>query len=178
MKSASSAELKLASFTSWSLSNTVQQNFAEWRDKIANINRITSEKFLSIDCRGVNFSLWVQKHQTTEGFESRPPESSSFTSTEALTTRLSGTCHRTSNRFSLNNKLYFGVRATEITKKIKKKCKKKSLEKSKIILEKQRKNSQAKNLHKKDTFTIVESHSRALNHCFKLRWRANFQKSK
>ena len=41
---------------------------------------------------------------------------------------------------------------------------KKSLEKSKIILEEKRKNGQAKNLHKKDTFTIIASHPRANKH--------------
>ena len=43
------------------------------------------------------------------GFKPCPPESDSITSTEVLTTRLSGPCHR------LSSKLYFGVRAIEIT---------------------------------------------------------------
>ena len=81
-----------------------------------NKNRLTLEKMLSNDRRGVNFLFWVQKAQTKVGFEPRP-ESDSFTSTEALTTRLSEPCHRISkNRFCLNNKLYFGVRALKSLK--------------------------------------------------------------
>ena len=83
----------------------------------------------------------MQKQETMLEFEPRPPESDFVTSTEALSTRLSGPCHRLSNnRFCLYNKHYFGVRAIEITPK--KKSVKKSLEKSKIILEEKRKNGQ------------------------------------
>ena len=46
---------------------------------------------------------------------------------------------------------------------MKKESVKKSLEKSKIILEEKRKNVHAKILHKKHTFTIINSHSRAAN---------------
>ena len=69
--------------------------------------------------------------------------------------------------FSLTNKLYFGVKAIEITQKSRRG--EKSLDKSKIILEK-RKNGQAKKLHKKHTFTIIASHSRAIRNI-----RQNFQ---
>ena len=42
----------------------------------------------------IRFSLWVRKHLATIGFEPGPLESDSFTSTEVLTTRLIGACHR------------------------------------------------------------------------------------
>ena len=64
-----------------------------------------------------NFSLLVQNHQPKVGFEPRPPGSESRTSTNVLTTRLSGPCHLSNNLFCLNNKLYFGLRAIETTQK-------------------------------------------------------------
>ena len=93
-----------------------------------------------------------------EDFEPRHPESNSVTSTEVLTR---GPYHRLSdNQFCLNNKLDFGVRAIEIAQKLKK-CAKKSLEKSKIILEEKRKTVKQK-IAKRHTFTTISSHSRAI----------------
>ena len=58
------------------------------------------------------------KTSTEVGFKPRPPGTDSVTSTDVLTTRLSEFCHPVSNnRFCLNNKLNFGVRAIEISKK-------------------------------------------------------------
>ena len=56
--------------------------------------QLNSGAVLSID-----FSLWVQKHQPSVGFEPRPNESDSVTSMEVLTNRLSVTCHRVSNNW-------------------------------------------------------------------------------
>ena len=82
----------------------------------------------------------------------------------ALPTRLSGPYHRFSNnRFLFEQQTFFRSESNWNHFK-KEKCVKKSLEKSKIILEEKRKNAQTKNLHKKThMYTIIVSRSRAIN---------------
>ena len=91
----------------------------------------------------ISLFLCVRKQQPTVRFKTRPLVSDSFTSTEVLSTRLQ-VHHRVSiNRFCLNNKLFrskINCRHSRI-----KKCVKKSLEKSAIIIEEKRKTVKQKN---------------------------------
>ena len=127
------------------------------KQKKEKISRLTSDKVLSNDRRGnliqglqpIFFSIWVQKQHTKVGFKHWPPESDAVSSTKAFTTRLSGPCHRISQNWFFEQAL-FRSEVTWNRSKVKKRCGKKSLEKSKVILEEKRTSGQAKNLHKKD----------------------------
>ena len=110
----------------------------------------------------MNFSLWVQKHQTKVGFDPRPPESASVTSTEVLNTRISGLCQRLSQQSVLFEQQNLFRSESYCNHSKFKKCVKKSLEKSKIIPEEKRKNSHAKNRNKKHKYTIIAFYSRAI----------------
>ena len=64
-----------------------------------NVNRLSSEKLNDRRRNSgavalINFYLWVWKHHPTVGFETSFTQSDSVPSTEVLTSRLSGICHR------------------------------------------------------------------------------------
>ena len=88
------------------------------------------------------------------------PDSSSTTPTDALSNPLSRPYHHlyhlSNNRLCLHNKLYFGLTAIEIAQKSRSAWK--NHKKSKIIVQKKRKNGQLINLHKRQTHVY--------NNCF------------
>ena len=110
-----------------------------------NINRLRSEEMLSNDSR--------VEHLTPPGFEPLTYAHHNH--------MLSALCYfpiilLSCNRLYISNKLYFGVRAIDITQKSKNESVKKSLKKSKYVLEEKRNKVKRKNCIKKtNTFTII-----------------------
>ena len=102
------------------------------------MNRLMSEQLLPNDRR-------AGKTFDHAGFE--PLTSRSLTKSTAHSAIMPFLLLCCNQRF-ISNKLYFGVRAIEITK-MKNESVKKSVEKSKNVLEEKRKNAQATNLHRK-----------------------------